>query len=174
MNCDLTTDTVTTTNATTDTAEPTARRRKPFKVGPMVEPVATPAGADTYYVALSGTHGAGLHMTVDRDDWEHARRTWGGRWIIHAVGGCRYVASGRRQATASVKQNASCPLAYLARLLMAAKPGETVIFRNGDTLDLRRSNLAVLDEAAAAALKHKRIVARAEAAKAAKAARAAA
>ena len=73
-------------------------------------------------------------MVLDALDWERITRTHGERWTLKEAGrrGYRYVVSMGDHAGA-----------YLARLIVGAGPGEAVVFRNGDALDLCRGNLEV-------------------------------
>jgi hypothetical protein len=89
-------------------------------------------------------------MLLDTADWQHAREQWGDRWNVLANGkGGLYVAASRAALRHLTRQPSGYSVALLARLLTGAQPGEIVIYANGDSFDLRRSNLVKLDRKAA-------------------------
>jgi len=100
-------------------------RRPTYSRGPEGEPL----------VLLPLTRGRTAKL--DREDWEWVSEEYGDQWLALHDG------QGNFYATASRANDPYRP-AYavkLQRLIMDAKPGERVTFKNGDSLDCRRSNL---------------------------------
>lgn len=100
---------------------------------------------ETVRVPLYGKHGEGHFMTLDEDDWQHAREAWGADWTLMPNGcGKAYVTSCRHSLAHLTDQPGSGDTARLARLLMGAKRGDIVVYQDGDPLNLRRGNLLLL------------------------------
>lgn len=90
-------------------------------------------------------------MTLDAGEWPLVKQAWGSAWSLIPNGsGKSYVSACRSHLCALADQQGSGNTARLARLLMGARRGETVVFRDRDPLNLTRGNLALLDKAAAA------------------------
>lgn len=96
-------------------------------------------------VPLFGKHGAGFFMTLDAADWPLVQREWGSIWTLLPNGNGRSYVSACLRRCGQVDQPGSGDTARLARLLVGAGRGEMVVYRDGDTLNLRRSNLLFLD-----------------------------
>ena len=96
-------------------------------------------------VALGGLHGAGRTMTMDETDWRHISETISPWWQVQKMSGVEYVVASSGKAAEIAKQSGRCTTLFLARHLMQPGAGLNVRFRNNDRLDLRRSNLVVVD-----------------------------
>ena len=93
-------------------------------------------------VSLKGTLGQGRRMVLDDADWRRVERVLGADWgLRELVNGGLYVVS-RRKASAGPGLP---PTPVLARYLARAVASQVVAYRNGDTLDLTRPNLVVVD-----------------------------
>ena len=87
----------------------------------------------TVRVPLVGKYGAGLVMVLHNEDWRAIREAWGERWAVQPdKKGKPYVASNDKVAGLS---------RILAHRMVGAVPGDLVRYRDGDTLNLRRTNL---------------------------------
>ena len=109
-------------------------------------------------VSLCGKNGAGRSMLIDADDWMAVESTLGAQWTtvrIGAAGGKSYVCTGRVDAVraAGIEGNTLFLSRWLAGRL--GKPGRAAFFKNGDALDLRRSNL-VFERSAIASVRRLR------------------
>ncbi|MBL6459599.1 hypothetical protein JMJ55_30320 [Belnapia sp. T6] len=102
-------------------------------------------------VGLSGAYGAGKQMILDAEDWDVASAKYGSAWSLVSNGtGRDYVRAGRAALRGAAQQPRSHGNATLGRLLLDADPGEVVVYRNGNALDLSRPNLLKLSRAEAA------------------------
>ena len=105
-------------------------------------------GLPAVRVTLSGGKAGGATMLLDRYVWAWIREKYGACWVLAGNGhGHFYVASTRRSLSHLAKQRGATPTILLARLIAGKghiTPGMTVRFRNGDPLDLREANLALL------------------------------
>lgn len=119
---------------------------------PVAGPVPTPAPiADTVLIPLHGKHGRGNFMRLNADDWTLAEAAWGGAWALTPNGNGRsYVTACRRALYDLADQRGSGHTSRLSRLLLGARRGEIVVFRDGDQLNLTRSNMELLNRKAAA------------------------
>ncbi|MBX9701782.1 MAG: HNH endonuclease [Acetobacteraceae bacterium] len=136
------------------TTEPKARQRRPFRRGKMpADVIATllPDGR-TVRVALYGSLGAGKSFLMDAADWQWISPEYGPAWLLNANGDRTraHVRRAGHAVAAAARQCGEKPVATLARIITGAGPGEVVLYRNGDTLDLRRVNLEVVSRAEAA------------------------
>ena len=99
-------------------------------------------------------------MELDAADWDDGRENkgWPECWILCHVGKGRYpyVVSRQRSVIGQAQQQGSDPKATMARLILDAKPGEVVIYLDGNPRNLRRSNLLKLDRKAAARWRNER------------------
>lgn len=139
------------THATVPTAPSTAPRiRKRRQNGRAALPKKTEArlvdGGRSVMVALHGTRGRGKWMVLDARDWQHIKSTIGDVWGINVSGTGRHfqVRCGAARVAGLAKQPGDRPTATLARILMNAKRGEVVRYRDGNALNLRRENLEVV------------------------------
>ncbi|MBW6398659.1 HNH endonuclease [Roseomonas sp. HJA6] len=145
------------THATAPVAATTPRTVKRRQNGRAALPKQTEArlvdGGKSVMVALHGTRGRGKCMTLDARDWHHIKTTIGDVWGINVSGtGLHFqVRCGAARVAALAKQPGERPTATLARILMNAKRGEVVKYRDGNPLNLRRENLEVVSRAEAAA-----------------------
>jgi hypothetical protein len=88
-------------------------------------------------VTLEGINGEGDVMILDEAQWPRVKLAFGEHWGVLVARGHRYVVAHGRQSGMK-----------LARWLAGARPGQVVRHVNGDNLDLRRSNLVVVDREA--------------------------
>jgi hypothetical protein len=120
-----------------------AKRRRKAKAKPLPQPFKPqPACVSAAQIAdgrlavavkLQGANANGEEMVVDEWEWPRIRLAFGDVWGVLVNRGYRYVvAIGRHGGL------------RLARWIAGAKGGEVVSYRNGDSLDLRRSNLVVV------------------------------
>lgn len=121
----------------------------PTDRGPEVREVMLD-GADAVFVELSGRHGVGREMILDPADWDATRALTKWWTVCDNGGGNHYVGSGRAKFRGLTGQAAECPLLRLARALTGAERGKVVLFVNGNSLDLRRSNMEVVSRSEAA------------------------
>lgn len=148
-----------TTTATTPAGEAGRERTRRPPRGPRVPRNLTPRvrrvtvdGERALAVALSGRFGQGREALISPDDWERISAAAGTAWSVNrAGGGQEYVASGAREAYAASQdrsQRGSEPKTILARLVVEGDTpidrSHSVAYRNGDRLDVRRSNLEVI------------------------------
>ncbi len=98
-----------------------------------------PDASPIVVVPLRGKHGDGRSFVLDAADWPAIRDTWAGLWSLARSGRRFYVVGRYPPASAGTADTA-----HLARWMVGAGPGDTVVFVNGDTLDLRRNNLRLL------------------------------
>ena len=102
-------------------------------------------GAPVLHVETFGRHG-GAAFTLDPDRWAAISSERGTQWgLIPGGGRLFYVVSGRIAATKQREHDGITPLAFLARIVVGATADQRVRFKNGKTLDLRVSNLELLD-----------------------------
>jgi hypothetical protein len=132
------------------TRRPSRYAAKP-KDGPVAVERFTMDGVELVRVPLFG-RGHGHSMTVEAADWDLGQsKGWPECWILG--GGpdrLGYVVSSRKAVSHLAKQPRSrTQLVALGRLITEAVWREVVTYRNGNTLDLRRSNLCKLDRGAA-------------------------
>lgn len=108
-------------------------------------------GSGAMAVSLHGTYGRGKEMVLDDHDWHQIRMTVGDVWLLNANGGRThwYVRCGAARLARLARQSGARPTASLARILVNAKRGELVLYRDGDPLNLRRANLEVVTKAEA-------------------------
>lgn len=118
------------------------------------EPIVTHAeidGKPVAWVSLSGRHGIGKSMLLDAEAWAEVSARYGAGWRLGGNSkGNFYIRAGRQQVLRVARQPGDDPRATLSRILTNAAPGEVVVFKSGDTLDLRRSNLLKMTKAQAA------------------------
>ena len=112
------------------------------------EPVITTGeveGTPVLHVETFGRHG-GASFVVDPDRWATISAERGTQWGM-MPGGDKwfYIASGRIAATRQRQHEGVTPVVFLARLIVDAKPGQHVRYRNGSALDLRVTNLELLE-----------------------------
>ena len=112
------------------------------------EPVITTSeidGEPVLYVEAFGRHGGGSFI-IDPDRWADISAERGTQWCM-MPGGDKwfYIASGRIAATKQREHDGITPVVFLARLIVGAKAGQHVQYRNGSALDLRVSNLELHD-----------------------------
>jgi 1-acyl-sn-glycerol-3-phosphate acyltransferase len=144
------------TSATASPAVPAQRIRKRCQNGRAALPSKTEArlidGGEAVMVALHGTRGRGMFMILDAPNWHHIKSTIGDVWGINIAGtGLHFqVRCGAARVAALAKQPGDRPTATLARILMNAKRGEKVRYRDGNPLNLRRANLEVVSKSEAA------------------------
>lgn len=117
-------------------------RAVPFVASPTDDP-------SVVRVPLFGKHGDGFYMTLDASEWPRVQEEWGSVWVLIPNGNGRNYVSAHLRHLDTVDQPGSGDTARLGRLLVGARRGEVVIFQDGDTLNLRRSNLLLLDQEAA-------------------------
>jgi hypothetical protein len=100
--------------------------------------------------ALHGTRGRGKFMLLDTRDWHDIKTTIGDVWLLNSSGnGHEYVRRSAHAIGANARQPGARPTATLARIIMDAKRGEVVLYRDGNPLNLRRANLEVVTKSEA-------------------------
>lgn len=93
-----------------------------------------PSGAPVVHVQMSNARGT--FATFDAEDYERLRKLYPGSWRLNDNGrGAVYV---RAVAPGTVNRNVN-----LAREALEPGPGRIVRYRDGNRLNLRRSNLRV-------------------------------
>ena len=111
------------------------------------EPVITSGeleGVPVLQVETFGRHG-GASFMIDPDRWAAVSAERGTQWLlIPAADGWFYVGSSRIAASQRREHGGITPVAFLARILVGAKAGQHVRYRNGSALDLRMVNLELL------------------------------
>jgi len=144
---------------------PKARKRKRRRYGKS--PKSCPVKVERFMeddiervrVSLFG-RGFGQHMVLDAADWDDGlgKKGWPECWVLCGNGkGLDYVKSSQRRVGSQATQQSGVPKATLARLIVGAMPGEAVIYRDGNHLNLRRSNLLKLDREAAGRWRSERL-----------------
>lgn len=143
-----------TTDATALNPAVIERQRQPSRyprLPRLLNPPETPVLADglpAVRVMLSGGGAGGAMMLLDRHVWAWVRENYGACWVLNGSGhGHFYVSSTRRALNHLAGQHGAAPKVLLARLIAGKghiASGMTVRFRNGDPLDLREANLALL------------------------------
>ena len=122
------------------------RGREAIENEPKVERI-TLDGRDAVRVPLGGKRGAGLFVLLDADVWfGRVVPLYGAGWGINASGKgqpyvCRSAQCLARAARRGSRQRGPRPILRLHRVVAEPKPGQVVVFRSGNTLDLRRANL---------------------------------
>lgn len=94
-------------------------------------------------VSLTGCRGAGKDAVLDASVWCEGRAAgWPAAWITvyEPKSGKDYVATCRKPIS---QDGHAVPM---ARLIMGAQSGEVVVFRDGNSLNLRKSNLMKMTE----------------------------
>ena len=137
-------------------AAPKTRKRSPWKKELacfLLPPVQTLNENGKWFsrVPLSGRYGAGRWMTLDADAWEAVRQRFGKDWYLSPSKYWKGKAISFRVRTGRRDPNERCISAHfpsgvitLSRWLVnATKPQQQVTYRDGDCLNLRRSNLAI-------------------------------
>jgi hypothetical protein len=89
------------------------------------------------FVVLAGS-GDRREMVLDAERWPSVVSRWGSSWLPLSGRTAREAYVGKGQTVAGKTR-----IVRLSRLLTRAAAGQRVCFRNGDHLDLRRSNLLV-------------------------------
>jgi hypothetical protein len=97
-------------------------------------------GERVVYVPLSGA-GHGREMIVSADRWAEVASQWGAVWLIVRNGDEERVVS----TSPALAKRTGTRFPRLSRLLTGATRKQRVKHRNGDHLDLRDSNLFVVD-----------------------------
>lgn len=148
-----TTTTITRDDQTATPAADSVRRRRSAPHGRVAAETPTRASDDgkSTFVALHGTYGGGRWMCVDSDKWPALAAQHGHGWILNANGdrGRYHVRRGGKALAAAARQPGARPTAALARLIMNAPRGYVVLYRDGDTLNLRCANLELVTRAEA-------------------------
>jgi hypothetical protein len=136
----------------------TRRNPAPLNQTPAVQH-ATVNRKPALRVALSGRHGEGRWMLIDPDAWAEVSAAYGAAWCLGGNGaGQLYVRAARAALRAAVRHPSGSRTTQLARLIMRAERGESVIYSNGDQLDLRRTNLVKLSQEEAVIWRREQIV----------------
>jgi hypothetical protein len=121
------------------------KRRKGLKKLPKGEPVVRRSSLDgkpVVFIALFGARGEGCEMVLSPDTWARASALYGSRWVLNVSGaGHAQVRCGTAKAASAARQPGERPTATLARILMGAKRGEVVRYRDKNPLNLRTENL---------------------------------
>lgn len=92
-------------------------------------------------VALCGRHGQGRCMVLEEIDWKRVKLVLGERWNVGRTGGFEYVTGYSGKAGLAAGNSKGL---ILARWLTHAEPGEVVLYRDGDAMNLVRANLVVV------------------------------
>ena len=132
-------------------AEPvlTPRRKKRWRMPDMTAPVVVTdhneEGSEVR-VSLYGKHGRGREMILEREVWDDVKTQFTERWIVLRPNGSGllYVASGRWTVRHTARVPGEVPVLPLARYVAGAPRGKVVVYRNGNSLDLRRENLEII------------------------------
>lgn len=131
------------------------RGRAPVNDAPKMDRV-TLDGREAVRVSLGGKRGEGRFVILDADVWDGlVVPMYGAGWGVNASGKgtpyvCRSVQCFADEARRGSKQRSHRAILRLHRVVAEPKPREVVLFRNGDTLDLRRANLECVTKAEAA------------------------
>lgn len=143
---------------------PTTNRRyfgrRKLEPNPIEVPVVVD-GEDAVEVGLSGRHGVGKAMRLDPSVWAEIGASLGKAWSLCPNGAGGFYVGRRGRASGEGDRSGGPGLIYLSRIVAGARKGQVVLFQNGDTRDLRRSNLLVLSRAEAARFRAERAAARA-------------
>jgi hypothetical protein len=112
---------------------------------PKVERADTIGGIEAVRVQLFGKHAKGACMTLDLADWLTIKDRYGIRYFLASIhgGAYRYVCSQTRRAGAASGRPCGGG-GPIARLIVGAQPGQVVRYRDGNPLNLKRSNLVLL------------------------------
>lgn len=111
-------------------------------------------------VPLLGKYGTGRSIRMDLPDWQRIEPACGGQWTVLRTGAAQRerVGSGRKDAVEGARRLGfpvrKAPIVTLARLVAEAAPHEEIVYDNGDPLDLRYSNLHVVDRHTLARFEH--------------------
>ena len=131
-------------------------RSRPFENWqPTVKAAPSKGGVKAVHVELVGLHAHGRYMTLDADDWADIRARYGTRYYIKLAqdGAYSYVFVASKEAKAASGQPKANGGGGLSRLIAGAEHGLVVRHRDGDILNLRRTNLVVLSWVDAIAFK---------------------
>ena len=118
--------------------------RPRFASGEPTVTAVTIDGVNAVRVSLCGTHGQGREMVLTAEDWAQASAItphWFGNRPRR--GGKVYVVAGNRQAEAVSRSHAGGRALYLSRVLVQPETHQQVYMRDGNALNLLRSNLTV-------------------------------
>ncbi len=97
-----------------------------------------PDGTPIITVPLTNGYAATLRL----EDWEQISSLYGENWQANSDGKGRVYASAYRNPDADLTDPRIGPIA-MARAIVEAKPGEIVRYRDGNTMNLRLTNLYI-------------------------------
>jgi len=129
----------------TTTTATTTRQPRASKVSPKVRHIES--NPPTVAVQLFGKHGEGREVLLNERDWTRIAADYGEVWNVISTGGYPYVATSRREAYQRSRHFGTTPVS-LAKVIMRAKGRDRVVLRDGDALNLQRSNLKLVKAAA--------------------------
>ena len=110
------------------------------------EPVITSGEVDgepVLFIEIFGRRG-GPSFCIDTDQWPAISSRHGSQWSRVMTASNGYVASGRRLASRQAPHGGIVPVVLLARILIGAARRQHVRYVNGNSLDLRLSNLILV------------------------------
>ena len=134
----------TTTTPATNAAAATSLVAHQLGFLPTVRPFTSDDGTAAVAVSLCGLYGAGREMMLDEADWHHISETISPWWGVHRQGNIDYVTCSATIAIEIACRTSKARALFLGRYLANPAPDLFVRFVNGDHLDCRRANLAVV------------------------------
>lgn len=154
-----TTDTTDTATTRTRKRRRDAGKRRPPGVSQLALPIPKPVmvqmdGKETAIIPLSGTHGAGRVLKMDALDWQRVAATFSGGRFINVTrsqrrheGGLEVFGNGAGAAAWAGVSNPRHRI-ILPRFITGTRDSDMrVRTANGDSLDMRRANLVLTDNA---------------------------
>lgn len=131
--------------------QPMKRKRRSSRrsVFPLDVPFFLSGGC--FWVPLQGYMWKGKHAIIDADDWIAVSAQFGPAWGANWNGARSsfQVCRAHRKVATAAGQKGPHPKANLARIITGAPRGKVVLYRDGNPLNLRRSNLEVTTSAEA-------------------------